>query len=90
VPQEEARISSLYSEPTVTPIGNHLLVSGKLYNSGKVAGTATAVVTLLKNGHAVETVKLKVNVPAEGQTAWSHQFAWGDGEGSWTATVGVE
>jgi hypothetical protein len=86
----EAHISSLYSEPTVTPLGDQMMVSGKLYNTGKVPGTVTAVVALLRDGKPVNSNRLRVTVPAQGQIAWSTQFPWGSQQGSWTATVSVE
>jgi hypothetical protein len=88
--EPEAHISALYSEPTVTPLGDRLLVSGKLFNTGKVPGTVTAVVALLRNGKQVNSTRLRVAVPAQGQTAWSTQFPWSSQDGSWTATVAVE
>jgi hypothetical protein len=86
----QAHISALYSEPTVTPLGDRMMVSGKLFNTGKAPGTVTAVVALLRDGKQVKSTRLRVTVPAQGQSAWSTQFPWGSQQGSWTATVSVE
>jgi hypothetical protein len=40
-PNAEAHISMLYSEPTVTPLGDCMQVSGKLFNTGKALGSVT-------------------------------------------------
>jgi hypothetical protein len=86
----QPHISALYSEPTVTPLGDRLMVSGKLFNTGAAPGTVTAVVVLLRDGKQVSTQRLQVTVPAQGQSAWSTQFPWSSQEGSWTAIVTVE
>ena len=86
----QPHISALYSEPTVTPLGDRMMVSGKLYNTGTVPGTVTAVVALLRDGEQVSSAQVPVTVPAQGQSAWSTQFPWSSQEGSWTATVTVE
>jgi hypothetical protein len=89
-PTAQPHISSLYSEPTVVPLGDRLQVTGKLYNTGTAEGTVTAAITLLHDGKPVTTAREKVSVPAQGQAAWSHTFAWSVGEGAWTAVVRVE
>lgn len=86
----QPHISALYSEPTVTPLGDRLMVSGKLFNTGTTPGTVTAVVALLQDGKQVSSQRLRVAVPAQGQSAWSTQFSWSSQEGSWTATITVE
>jgi hypothetical protein len=86
----QPHISALYSEPTVTPLGDRMMVSGKLYNTGAAPGTVTAVVALLRDGQQVSSARVPVTVPAQGQSAWSTQFPWSSQEGSWTATVTVE
>jgi hypothetical protein len=86
----QPHISALYSEPRVTPMGDRMMVSGKLYNTGTVPGTVTAVVALLRDGRQVSSTRVPVTVPAQGQRAWSTQFPWSSQEGSWTATVTVE
>jgi hypothetical protein len=88
--QDQPHISALYSEPTVVPLGDRLQVSGKLFNTGKVPGTATAVISILRDGKPVMTARETVTVPAQGQAAWSHTFPWSGQEGAWTATVRVE
>ncbi len=89
-PVAEAHISALYSGATVTPLGDQMLVTGKLYNTGDAAGRATAVVSLLRDGKVTDTARVPVSVPAQGQASWSYKFRWHGQEGSWTATVNVE
>ena len=89
-PAPAAEISALYGEAEVTPLGDQMLVTGKLFNTGEVAGRATAVVTLLRDGKPQDTARIPVSVPAKGQASWSHKFTWHSSQGSWTATVSVE
>jgi len=89
-PAPHAEISALYSQATVTPLGDQMLVTGKLFNTGGLAGQATAVVTLLRDGKPQDSARIPVSVPAKGQASWSHKFAWHSSQGSWTATVSVE
>jgi|GEM_PF-6793487 len=89
-PEPHAEISALYSEAEVTPLGDQMLVTGKLFNTGAVAGRATAVVTLLRDGKPQDSARIPVSVPAKGQASWSHKFTWHSSQGSWTATVNVE
>jgi hypothetical protein len=89
-PSAEAHISMLYSEPTVTPLGDRMQVSGKLFNTGKASGSVTAVITLLRDGKAVTSAREVVMVPAQGQAGFSHVFPWGGQEGAWTARAVVE
>jgi len=84
------QVSSGLTEPTVTPLGDALLVSGKLFNLGTVDATVTAVVTLLRDGRQSASGRVRVTVPAQGQAPWSYRFPWHSEEGAWTASVRVE
>jgi len=84
------QVSSGLTEPTVTPFGDALLVSGKLFNLGPVDGTVTAVVTLLRDGRPSASGRVRVTVPAQGQAPWSYRFPWHSEAGAWTASVKVE
>lgn len=89
-PKEEPHISALYSAPTVTPLDDKLLVTGTLFNTGKVEGRVAAAITILHDGKPVMTEREMVSVPAQGQASWSHTFHWRAQEGAWTAVVRVE
>jgi len=81
-------IVPLSSPPWVYPMGDFLLVEGKVFNRGSARGSATVAITVYRDGRSVSTERERVEVAAGESVKWSHQFR--GGEGTWTASARVE
>ncbi|HVS03069.1 MAG TPA: hypothetical protein VMT16_09885 [Thermoanaerobaculia bacterium] len=87
---EKARVSTL-GAPQVQILGDAVLVTGRLWNRSDVDAYGILTVELLRDGQLVEAAEQRLDVPAHGDVAYSHHFAWGlSGEGTYSGRVRVE
>jgi hypothetical protein len=92
-------------QPRVVRRGSTLSVGGQLINNGDATGTVDVVVTLLRDGQPVETVRERITVPESvltedgqhfrrgpGIRAWTHEFQCPEDScgGAWTVAVKLE
>jgi len=81
-----ARVSSLRA-PTVQVLGQEILVTGMLYNSGDEPAYVTATVTLLLNNSRIDTASFPLTVPARSDASYSKAFRFPGTQGTYSATV---
>ena len=81
-----ARVSSLRA-PTVQVLGQEILVTGMLYNSGNEDGSVAATVVLLLDNRQIDAATISLMVPARSEASYSQKFRFPGNAGTYSATV---
>jgi hypothetical protein len=85
----EARVSSL-GEPMVQILGQQILVTGTLWNSGDVEAQGRATVTLRLDNRPIDTRGTYLTVPARSEASYSQMFNFPGNLGTYSATVSFQ
>lgn len=79
------------ADPWLTPVGDQMTVSGKLYNVGDADTEVTCVLELLRDGERLDSARFVMRVAAGATQPYSQTFRFKPGlEGSYTARLTVE
>ncbi len=72
-PHDRASVSA-YLAPQVTPMGDTVLVTGRLYNSGPVAADVEVSLELVEDSQTIDYATLQLPVAARSVASYSHIF----------------
>lgn len=79
---------SAYVGPNVVPMGDTILVTGKLWNSGAASAQVALTIELVENGRTVDTAVQTVSIGARTEAAYTQLFRHAAREGRfYTARV---
>ena len=80
------------ADPDLTPLGDQMMVTGKVYNVGDADAEVTCLLELLRNGQRIDSTRFPMRVSAGATQPYSQTFAvrTAGREGTYSARLAIE